>query len=230
MQLVMSLQCPFVDRIKATCDFAIVPSRGSWYSMGREKATGLHIGMIDESGRVMSFDRNGISLDEGPNWSQCLPLDFMKYVNDSVGLCKDLSDMFQGLWGQAFKDIESKNELLEMTESKFDDDTNNCFDFALVFLQLVRDRIADQVRMTDNRHLRPLIDLMGELMSDKEQFVMRIVLPKTKVAACYLALDRKMKANEFTDDQSVLNNYETSWPSRASAHKRAEITGDSNRV
>ncbi|XP_068757205.1 MKRN2 opposite strand protein-like [Montipora capricornis] len=151
------LPSPFVSQRNVSCLFLVRPTRGSFL---RDYKTGndLHVGIAASNGVVYNFDERGLHAD-GTHWEQCIPVT----ISDSHFSRPEIWDsklpemLCNGMW----------------TSMKYNEDNNNCYDFALSFL--------NQLLPSPSKPLT------------KPDFCETFILPKTTKAAYYIDLHRRVQ-------------------------------------
>lgn len=179
---------PFESATKIEFDIIIIPSKGTFihhYTKGSK----LHIGLLKDDHRVWNFDQGGLkcSSPTEARWQQCLCLEFMKNIDKSEEISKDI---LRKHWVSACQ-VECNQRL---SNEDYDCDYNNCFDFVIQFVITFLNLIANDnsVKVIFRSRMKTLADSLA----DKETFCKEFVIPRTKIAAKYIGLYRKLKIKQ----------------------------------
>lgn len=146
---------PFVSSKDVSVACLVRPTRGSFlrdYKSGND----LHIGIAASNGIVYNFDELGLHADTA-NWEQCIAVGLNDFSTPEIWDSKLQQMLCSGMW----------------TSTEYNEDFNNCYDFALSFL--------NQVLPTNSKPL------------EKSNFCRTFILPKTTKAAHYIDLYRRVQ-------------------------------------
>jgi hypothetical protein len=127
-----------------------------------QNAADLHIGLTNSKGDVYEFDRYGLHAAT-KNSSWNQCL--------SVPIVTEIDNMWKDYWDYT---LQIAAQLDRWQPNKYFEDTNNCYSFVITFLRMLRVK-----------------DLKPSLHS-KTQFCKDFIVPRTKNAAKYIALYRKV--------------------------------------
>lgn len=183
---------PFKDVSKdVRYDLVLIPSQGSFLE-NFNNGTGLHIGIVQEIGQVLEYDRSGIKwcndTSSQQRWSQCLDLKFIDHLMlPGVGCNQDRRKGFERLWDQAIDELK-RSDNSRWTEANYRDDENNCFDFVLSFVLILMGLVFNDSSEYDGGHASQL----RRKIVDKKDFCQNFVVPQTKLAARYISLNRRL--------------------------------------
>lgn len=169
-----TLPTPFSRARDYPCSIAIKPTKGTWLDDFRP-GDNLHIAVTTSEGDVVEFDGKGLHANRADRWDRCL------VVNLLSGQLVD-SDMVQDPdWGEYWDwtlDATMRSTSPVWNAVSYDENHHNCFTFVLSFLRALRQRP------------------FSEWAEDRVDFCRQFVLPKTKVAAKYIGLYRKLRDSE----------------------------------
>lgn len=193
---VFTLKNPFKPVKYITHDLALIPSNGNFLEDFKNK-TGLHIGIVNNSGSVIQFNEDGFShfdLSQDGRWQQCLPLNFFENLcirNNDTTIQREV---LVAAWNQEFRNIHIDKD--KWTQEAYHGDNNNCFNFVLTFLT----KFGDNELLCNHRNL---------IIPDKSLFCEQYVAPIIKPAVRYIALCRKLQADERLVDININETSET---------------------
>ncbi|KAM7447363.1 protein of unknown function (DUF4796) [Porites harrisoni] len=150
--------CPFVSQRNVSRVILVKPTRGSFmrdYKSGDD----LHIGVATSNGAVYNFDELGLHADT-TDWEQCIvaSMSDIYFSRSDIWDSKLQQMLLSGVW----------------TSKEYDEIKNNCYDFALSFL---------------NELL--LMDIKPKLQ--KANFCKDFIVPWTTKAAHYIDLYRRIQ-------------------------------------
>ncbi|CAB4066565.1 KPNA5_6 [Lepeophtheirus salmonis] len=157
---------PFSKARDYPCSVVLKPTQGDFLKDYRN-GTNLHIALTDSRGTVVEYDEEGIHQDRTKQWNRCIVLD----------LCDISSELTSDPdWGEYWDMIlyEFLSASPVWTVDTYDELNHNCFEFVLSFLRALKQ------------------NPFSSLSRNKVKFCERFILPKTTVAAKYIALYRKI--------------------------------------
>lgn len=181
LRLLTEIACPFIESNETKCDIVLIPSKGTFKDVEFNNNTGLHIGVTQRDGHVLEFDQNGIQYgcENKEKWRQCIALKFLDYI----ALDRYDRILLELLWDRIVQQFVTTEKSFNSQYHSID---NNCFDFVLYFLNTF---FASLSRRQQAR--QQVIDTLAKI-SDKVTFCQQFVVQKTKQAALYLILHRKL--------------------------------------
>lgn len=177
------LPYPFCAPQSIDHDLLLIPSRGTFLNDFNNR-TGLHIGISSGSGTVVEYDRTGIKLSDviqDDRWQQCLRLKFIENLMFEASI--DDNHHLHSLWIKSIEVLISNK--CEWNSQAYHSDHNNCFDFALNFINILLN-FMDVAKLASN------LSEIRNKTSDKIVFCRIFVLPQTQQAARYISLYRKL--------------------------------------
>lgn len=148
---------PFMSQNDISCSFVVKPTKGSFL---REYKSGdnLHVGITSSNRMVYNFDELGLHADR-TGWEQCIVISIT-----------EIKEFTSELWDSRLKQMCCSGL---WTSEKYDEDNNNCYDFALGFL---------------NQFLPTNIEPFKKL-----EFCKNYILPWTRRAAQFIDLYRRVQ-------------------------------------
>ena len=159
------LPSPFVHSREARYCVVLKPTHGTFLE-DYLNAANLHVGVTDSLGAVFDFNEKGVNRSiEG--WDQCV----------CVTVLRSYSEKCTAIWDPKLHQHSASDAWLSRKYSQTD---NNCYDFVLSFLRLLR--------LHDN------IPSMGS----RPKFCEKFIVPKTTEAARYISLYRKLLAEDVS--------------------------------
>eukprot|EP00096_Caligus_rogercresseyi_P008874 TRINITY_DN2889_c0_g1_i1.p1 TRINITY_DN2889_c0_g1~~TRINITY_DN2889_c0_g1_i1.p1 ORF type:complete len:281 (+),score=83.66 TRINITY_DN2889_c0_g1_i1:100-942(+) len=157
---------PFSRARDYPCSVVLKPTQGDFLRDYRN-GTNLHIALTNSRGSVIEYDEEGIHQDRTKTWNRCIVLDI---CDSSLGLTSDPD--WGEYWDMILYGFLSRSSL--WTEETYDELNHNCFEFVLAFLRALKQ------------------NPFSALSHNKVTFCERFILPKTTLAAKYIALYRKI--------------------------------------
>ncbi|KAJ7994388.1 hypothetical protein DPEC_G00248770 [Dallia pectoralis] len=155
---------PFSNGHKTPCCFLVAPAENTHRDF--DGGTDLHTGITDSNGVVFNYTRTGVQRDQS-GWERCIRVPLVQ------------PNMFSLLnqWDQYLHKF-SNAELWDPAYKKFDEETHNCYNYSLMFINCV---LATQKRTS----------------LTKDQFTQSFVLPRIKRACKYVTLCKEISMNQF---------------------------------
>lgn len=182
-----TIECPLTDITHVTLDFMLIPSNGTFLDNYRN-VNGLHIGLVNQS-QIYEFDADGLKItraDRKSNtkWARGLPLNLMKKLN-IFGLKNEMFDIIKYA-DNAIDSLINHRSHSKWKKADYNEDTNNCFDFALKFVSLLIHEIIKYTGLP-NTH-----EQLVDMTRDKISFSELMIIPETKKLCRYLSLRKKL--------------------------------------
>lgn len=171
------MEKPFLDAKTLSCDLVIIPSGGTFRDLCLNNCSvGLHIGICDQAGQIMEFDKNGLKYpSNNPSWAHCLNLKFMEQLTPDLISNEIECDIIRQVWAQALRLIEIKQSTV------YEKDTSNCLDFIVAFIKQFCHLLKEVDVMNKHKMIAKL-----ESIDNKVLFCETFVVPRTSLAAKYL--------------------------------------------
>ena len=152
---------PFTHSKEKPHSIVIKPSSGSFFESTESILNeDLHVGICDSKGVVYDFDEDGMN-KSSDGWPQCI----------AVKVVEKKDFQILSLWNSTLQEF---SETAKWNAENYDEDTNNCFTFALEFLRVLQPSIC------------------SDSLKDKVTFCENLLLPYTKSAAKYLHIYEKL--------------------------------------
>lgn len=175
---------PFKQAEKCEHDLILIPRSGNFLS-DFNGSSELHIGILC-AGKIKEYNQSGMNTvnSSGSIWNECLPL---KIFDEVISVELTRQDLY-AKWIKLFDELpvddtsQATDDSRQWTVSTYESEDNNCFDFAVEFLHQFNDA-------TDG-----CLGFNGRLT--KLQFCKRFVLPRTKGAARYIDIYRRIWNNK----------------------------------
>ncbi|XP_015794622.1 MKRN2 opposite strand protein [Tetranychus urticae] len=132
-----------------------------------QNSADLHIGLTDSKGDVYEYDKNGVHIGS----QNLLWIDCL-----AIPVIDPVSQSWKDYWDSTLKVLV---QMPIWTADNYTQDDNNCYTFVLTFLRLLK-----------IKQLRPSL-------ASKTQFCKDFIIPRTKVAAKYIALYRQIRRDSI---------------------------------
>lgn len=184
LEQIFKIAYPFKKAAQVRCDIVLVPADGSFLDENFTKKSGLHIGICDNAGRVLEFDRTGLRYNEAERsqaWQQCVALDFLGRLSTS----ERVLDRLRAIWSQAVDTSKS-------CQATYHQESYNCLDFVVEFL----DGFLAIVSADDEVSQQVICDIKSRIL-DKVEFCRNFVVRQTSEVARYLVLDKKLRSGDY---------------------------------
>lgn len=178
----LMIPCPFVSGSQTTCSLLIRPSVGDFLHTYCSSSD-LHVGVTDSLGNIYEFDEEGVrktSSESGDSslWEQSLVIPIFKTDKKDDGLSKEK-------WVQHWDYTLSITSCMDVWSRKeYKESDNNCYSFVLFFLKMLKWQ-QFQMQSTHESNIQ-------NSLSSKTLFCQEYILPRTRLAAKYIALYRKV--------------------------------------
>lgn len=132
-----------------------------------QNSADLHIGLTDSKGDVYEFDRKGVHVGSQN-----------RFWTDclAIPVIEPISQSWKDYWDSTLKVLV---QMPIWTADSYTQDDNNCYTFVLTFLRLLK-----------IKQLRPSL-------ANKTQFCKDFIIPRTRVAAKYIALYRQIRRDSI---------------------------------
>ena len=170
------IPCPFVSvGVDNGCCILIRPTMGDFLHTYKSSSD-LHIGITDSQGNIYDYDREGVhkrsieDVNEEPKtslWNQSLVIPILKKWRKQ----SKKSDEWMQHWDYVLSITAGMDN---WTSQEYSESGNNCYSFVLFFLKMLK-----------------LPDLKQSL-SSKTKFCQDFILPRSSMAAKYIALYRRV--------------------------------------
>ncbi|XP_045199596.2 MKRN2 opposite strand protein-like [Mercenaria mercenaria] len=156
------IESPFTEADITQCSLVIKPTIGHFlYDFSNN--SNLHIGLTDSSGNVYEFDERGVTVGD-KTWTHCLSIKIL-----------DEHEQLENKWDHSLEQFA--NEKLWKKEC-YDENSQNCFDFVLHFLQCFE------------------LDRQYSCLVDKSVFCEKMILPATRRAGKYITLYKQIEESQ----------------------------------
>ena len=169
-EIPVNLENPFVKANQNPCSVLLRPSGDSTFLSDFKDQNGLHIGVTNSKGTLFEFDVPG--LVRTPK-SEIDP----KLWSQCLVIIGQVPEAWTEHWNQKLEDMIKEGI---WTAENYNPHSLNCFSFVLEFLRSLN-------------HKR-----LSQSWTDKNDFSEKFIVPRTKVAAKFITLYRKIKTNGFT--------------------------------
>ena len=153
------LPSPLQHSGEAPYSVVIRPTQGTFLDQ-YGKDSNLHVGISNSKGVVYDFDEKGLNRSL-QGWSQCV----------AITIATRTDVRLTSIWDLKLQEFACYEH---WTAPRYDENTWNCYDFVLGFLQLLR--LGEQL---------PCIKTKGE-------FCEEMVVPRTSEVAKYISMYRKV--------------------------------------
>ncbi|XP_054157014.1 MKRN2 opposite strand protein-like [Oppia nitens] len=175
---------PFTSAKRTQCSLVIRPTDGDFLHH-YQNAADLHIGLTDSKGNVYEFDKNGLQMTaaRSSSTSSTSTVSSSSALWNqclSVPIVTNMDNLWKEYWDYI---IHITAQLDRWLPNQYSEHQNNCYSFVITFL-----------RMLDVKDLKPSLN-------SKTQFCKDFIVPRTKNAAKYIALYRRV----VKEGISVLN-------------------------
>lgn len=179
----------FKDVTQIKHDFVLVPSKGDFLTTF-DNQTGLHIAIVTGEDDILEFSQKGLGKcnPDETRWRQCLPLNFCQRLAESNIHKTPLNyEELYGAWRSASQIIKLHQNNPKWTTCNYHTDTNNCFDFALEFMNIFLEQLSDRHQFSN---------IVSQYVNlTKISFCELFVVPLTRQAAVVITLHRKQLSN-----------------------------------
>ncbi|XP_067101117.1 MKRN2 opposite strand protein [Osmerus mordax] len=161
----ISIPNPFSNGHKTPCSFLVAPAQEN-PSSNFDGGSDLHTGITDTNGVVYNYTKTGVRKD-CQGWEKCLSIPLVQ------------PDMYNLIdqWNQ-YLDKFSQAPMWDTLWQRFDEETHNCYNYTLMFLNCV-------------------LGTQGKRPLTKDAFTQSFVLPRIKRASKYTTLCREITKNHF---------------------------------
>lgn len=193
-QTCLFVDYPFIDATGVRCDVLLVGAKASLLSYSGSNSD-LHIGIRYDKTNISDYTSEGLrtidlsETQDAGRWQSCIPLCITRYISKDCDI--DMTHM-QLHWDQLSHEYAAQTNQ-RWSKGRYDAREHNCFDYVLAFLNDFCDRLSNTKLIDADK----AFDLKQNLV-DKAKFTEALIVPRTKLMARYIFLDRKL-SNASTD-------------------------------